>query len=124
MNVARRPDEKCSASRLTVVHSAWVVTAQKPGTVRLLVPPDRRVAAQEGEPIVGHAVDEVPRVGEVDVGELDAAPLDVGLGHRTTLPLDRTVCPTQWILCPVSIPSTSAGVEARIVAVAPCPGGR
>src|ERR1035437_1541361 len=50
----------------------------KTRTVGFLVPPHRGVVPQKGEPLVGYAVDEIFRVGQVDVAEIDSGFRHVG----------------------------------------------
>ena len=61
---------------LPVDGHAVVVLGHGPeaGPVGLLVPVDRGLLAELGEPLMGDGVDEVRRVGEVDVAQLHGRP--------------------------------------------------
>jgi hypothetical protein len=71
--LGRLPQERAlaiggKALRVTVHRDAVLVAGDgpEPGTVGLLVPVRRGVAAQVGEPLVGHTGDEVAGVGQID----------------------------------------------------------
>ncbi len=88
--------------------------ARPVGVPVLSVPPDRRVAPEEREPLVGHPLDEAGRIGQVDVVEGDAADVDIGAGHRVPPGTNRTRCPARWIVCPTSAGVNGPGREGRL----------
>ena len=66
---------------VAIDHGAVGVGGNRPetGPVGFVVPPHRGVVPEEGEPLVGYAVGEGLRIGEVDVVEADVAQVDLGL---------------------------------------------